>query len=59
MEKTSRKIAGWMIIGLIVVGILGVLATFLSILNQYDYIGAGLCLLAAGYAFSAVLKAYR
>ena len=59
MEKTSKKIAGWMMIGLFVIGILGILGAVLSMLNELNFIGAGLCLFAAAYAFSAVLKAYR
>jgi hypothetical protein len=59
MEKTSRKLAGWMMIGLIVVGILGILAAVLAMLSDRNYLGAGLSLLAAAYAFSSVLKAYR
>jgi len=59
MEQTSRTIAGWMMIGLIVIGILGILAAILAMLSDLNFIGAGLCLLAAAYAFSAVLKAYR
>lgn len=59
MEQTSRTIAGWMMIGLIVIGILGILAAILAMLSDLNFIGAGLCLLAAAYALSAVLKAYR
>lgn len=50
--------AGWMLIGLIVVGILGLLGAVLSLLNS-DYLGMGLCLMASAYAFSGGLKAYR
>lgn len=59
MEKTSRTIAGWMMIGLIVIGILGILAAVLGMLSDLNFLGVGLCLLAAAYAFGSVLKAYR
>jgi len=58
-ENKPRLLAGWMMIGLIVVGILGILGAFLSLLFENDYIGMGLCLLAAAYAFGSVLNAYR
>ena len=56
--NNSKNIAGWMIIGLIVVGILGLFTAVLSFVNEYNYIGAGICLIASAYAFSSVLKAF-
>lgn len=58
-ERKPRLLAGWMMIGMVVIGILGILGAFLSLLFENDYIGMGLCLLASAYAFGGVLKAYR
>ena len=58
-ESKSTALAGWMMIGLIVVGVFGLFTAFLSFINEYDYVGTGLCLLASAFAFSSVLKAYR
>ena len=59
IEMNEKKLAGWMMIALIIIGIFGLFTALLSFVNEYDYVGAGLCLLASGYAFSSVLKAYR
>ncbi len=60
MEDSKRKVlAGWMILGLLVVGLFGLFAALLSLVNAYNYVGTGLCLLASAYAFSMVLKAYQ
>jgi hypothetical protein len=59
MDKKKRNaLAGWMILGLILVGLFGLFAGFLSLINEYDYIGTGLCLIASALAFGKVLKAY-
>lgn len=58
-EKKPKLLAGWMMIGLIVIGILAIFGALLSLINEYDYVGMGLCLLAAAYAFGAVVNAYR
>jgi hypothetical protein len=57
-EKKRNALAGWMILGLILVGLFGLFAGFLSLINEYDYIGTGLCLIASALAFGKVLKAY-
>jgi len=57
-EKKTKALAGWMVICLIVVGVFGFFAAILSFINEYNYIGSGLCLIASAFAFSSVLKAY-
>ena len=59
MEKNKNKtVAGLMILGLIVIGAFGLFAGVLSMFNEYNYLGTGLCLIASALAFGAVLKSY-
>lgn len=57
-EKNNKAVAGLMILGLIVIGVFGLFAGVLSLFNEYNYIGTGLCLIASVLAFGAVLKSY-
>jgi hypothetical protein len=59
MDNRSKTMPGLMVIGLILIGVLGIFTALLSFLNEYNYVGTGLCLLVAAYAFSSVLKAYQ
>ena len=56
--KNNKVLAGWMILGLIIVGIFGLIAAFFSFVNEFNYVGVGVCLFAAAYAFSRVLKTF-
>ena len=58
-QNKSQRFAGWMMVGLTVTGTFGIIAALFAWLNEFDYIGVGICLLAAAYAFNGVLKAYR
>ena len=58
-SEKNQRMAGFMIIGLIVVGLFGLFAGLLSMVNEYNYLGTGLCLIASALAFGAILKAYR
>lgn len=58
-ERNAKTLAGWMIIGLIFVGIFGLVAGLFSFINEYDYVGTGLCLIASALAFGRVLKAFQ
>ena len=58
MDDRRKAMPGLMMIGLIIIGILGIFTALLSFLNEYNYIGTGLCLLASAYAFNSILKAY-
>lgn len=58
-QNQNKRLAGRMMIALILIGIFGFAAALFAWFNEYDYVGAGLCLFAAAYAFSSVLKAYR
>lgn len=51
-ERRSSAWAGILILGGFVVGIVALLAGLLAVLNEYDYVGAGLCFLASALAFS-------
>ena len=57
MENRNKPLSGMMIFALIGIGIIGIFTALLSFLNEFNYVGTGLCLLAAAYAFNAVLKA--
>lgn len=57
-EKKNTRLAGWMVLGLIGIGICGLFAGFLSFINEYNYVGTGLCLIASAQAFGMVLRAY-
>lgn len=57
-EKKNKALAGCLVLGLIVVGLFGLFAGFLSFINEYDYVGTGLCLIAAALAFGKVLESY-
>jgi uncharacterized membrane-anchored protein len=58
-KQQNNALAGWMVIALIVIGLLGLFTGFLSFINEYNYIGTGLCLIASALAFGTVLKMYR
>jgi len=58
MQEKNKTLAGWMVLGLIVVGIFGLFAGFLSFINEYNYLGTGLCLIASALAFGTVLRSY-
>lgn len=49
--------AGLSVIGGFLVGFVAFLAGLLSIFNEYDYVGAGLCFLAAALAFGMLTNA--
>lgn len=51
-NKPTPVWAGLSVIGSFLVGILALLAGILAVLNEFDYIGAGLCFLASALAFS-------
>jgi len=58
-KKQTTALAGWMILALILTGLLGLFTGFLSFINDYNYIGTGLCLIASALAFGTVLKMFR
>ena len=57
--KQTTTLVGWMILALILTGLLGLFTGFLSFINDYNYIGTGLCLIASALAFGTVLKMFR
>ena len=61
MENKSNPVwAGLSLLGGFIVGLIGMLAGFLAILNEFDYIGAGLCFLASAMAFGLLANSiYR
>ena len=50
-EKPAPVWAGLSVIGGFIVGTVAFLIGLLAVLNEYNYIGAGLCFLAAAFAF--------
>ena len=58
-EKTTQAsiMAGYGVIGLFVVGIAALVVALLAVVNEADFIGAGLCLLAAATAFGHLVNA--
>ena len=56
-EKRSPVWAGLSVFGGFVIGIIALLAGILAVFNEYDYIGAGLCFLAAALAFGMLANA--
>ena len=56
-EKRSPVWAGLSVLGGFVIGIIALLAGILAVFNEYDYIGAGLCFLAAALAFGMLANA--
>ena len=61
MENKGNPVwAGLSVLGSFIVGLIGMLAGLLAILNEFDYIGAGLCFLASGLAFGLLANSiYR
>jgi hypothetical protein len=56
----ERRHAGWAglsVLGGTLVGIASFFAGILSVINDYDYVGAGLCFLASGFAFGLLANA--
>ena len=52
METKSNPVwAGLSVIGGFIVGVVAFLAGLLAVINEFNYIGAGLCFLAAALAF--------
>ncbi len=52
--------AGLIILGGFVVGVIAILAGLLAIINEFDYVGAGLCFLASAFAFGLLANSiYR
>ena len=59
-EKRAASWAGLSVIGGILVGFVSLLAGVFAIMNEYDYVGGGLCFLASALAFSFLANAiYR
>jgi hypothetical protein len=61
MEKKSNPVwAGLSVLGGFIIGIIAMLAGLLAVLNEFNYIGAGLCFLASAFAFGLLANSmYR
>jgi hypothetical protein len=59
MEKKNpaSSAAGLTVIGGFIVGVVAFPAGLLAVFNEYDYVGAGLCFLAAGLTFGLLANA--
>jgi len=51
MIRSSAALAGFSIIAGFFIGVFAFVAALLAVFNEYDYVGAGLCLLASAFAF--------
>ncbi len=59
-EMRNSIWAGLIILGGFVVGVIAILAGLLAIINEFDYVGAGLCFLASAFAFGLLANSiYR
>ena len=57
-EKDSASLAaGLSVIGGFIVGVVAFLAGLLAVFLEYNYVGAGLCFLAAGLVFGLLANA--
>ncbi len=62
MEKKniSSTIAGLSVIGVLVIGFTGIAAALFAVVNEQNYVGAGVCLFASALAFGLLANAvYR
>lgn len=53
-DGNSPVASGLSVIAGFIVGFVALLAGILAVLNEYDYIGAGLCFIAAALAFGLI-----
>lgn len=59
-EMRNSIWAGLSVLGGFIVGVIAMLAGLLAILNEFNYIGAGLCFLASAFAFGLLANSiYR
>jgi F0F1-type ATP synthase membrane subunit c/vacuolar-type H+-ATPase subunit K len=56
-ERRYAAWAGLSVIGGFIVGIAGFFAGILSLFNEYNYVGVGLCFLASAFAFGLLANA--
>lgn len=56
-KNPASSAAGLSVIGGYIVGVVAFLAGLLAVFNGYDYVGAGLCFLAAGLTFGLLANA--
>jgi hypothetical protein len=56
-NKKGTSSPGLSIIGGFIIGIAGFFAALLAVFNEYDYVGAGLCLMASALAFGLMANA--
>lgn len=57
-NKPNPVWAGLSVLGGFIVGVVAFLAGVLAVLNEFDYIGAGLCFLAAALAFGLLANSF-
>ncbi len=59
MEKNnpSQSVAGLSVIGLFIIGIAGLTAALFAVVNDQNYLGAGVCLAASALAFGLLANA--
>ena len=57
MRNQSSIMAGLVVIAGSIVGIAAFLAAIMAVFDSYDYVGAGICLLASALAFGLLANA--
>jgi hypothetical protein len=57
-ERRNPVWAGLSVLGSFIVGIIALLAGILAILNEFNYIGAGLCFMASALAFGLLANSF-
>ena len=59
-NRNASRTAGLSVIGGLIIGVVAFFAGILSVFNEFDYVGAGLCFLASAFAFGLLANAlYR
>lgn len=56
-KNSASRAAGLSVIAGFIVGVVAFLAGLLAVFNEFNYIGAGLCFLAAGLVFGLLANA--
>ena len=59
-KRYASRAAGLSVIGGFIIGVVAFFVGILSVFNEFNYVGAGLCFLASAFAFGLLANAlYR
>ena len=56
-SNQGSRYTGLVVMGGLITGVLGLFWGLLAILNEYDYVGGGLCFLASAFVFGLMANA--